>query len=437
MASESKKINFSESALRELEERTINVVKFNVAEESKYFVDIIWPKIEANGWLKLPDPSVVTRIQKLKFMNSFVLLSNLPNNQIIGMFSDQIGWYFSPEVMDNLGLWDKLKGKLVLMAMEERDKFKEEIRQALLGNTQVITSKKIERNEKSYQPTIHNWLVDYTSVVGVGKINPVAVNNYFVTNKNCQNLTNYERGIVRELVNFYERLKRSSFEPEGLEEDAVIIDENNEIVIFSDGRFEKLNPKIEELSKQLEDESAPQSPAEKKTVASSAGVASEQGKEILAAYQGDEKQKRNLARAEKKITKKFKDDISKLRAEFFKSVQAKDVSKTIVILRVLAQKQDLEKFLKEDERLFKFLSVTWEKQYGHELAAEFQKNPGQLKFVRLFLQYVLQQRLAIPRSDAARIGMQIGNIMSGFGKQEYKKMAYFEVSSKTFNWFED
>ena len=125
-----------------------------------------------------------------------------------------------------------------------------------------------------------------------------------------------------------------------------------------------------------------------------------------------------------------------MRAEFFKTVQKKDVNRTIALLRILAQINDLENFLGEDQKLNQFLGAIWEKQYGEDFSAQFRKNPVQLKFVRQFLRYVLESRLGLESSDAARIGLQIGNIFVGLGKKSYNKMAYFDVGKKEFIWFD-
>ena len=158
--------------------------------------------------------------------------------------------------------------------------------------------------------------------------------------------------------------------------------------------------------------------------------------EILLAYRGDSRQHSVILKEEKKISDKFGSDIASLRAEFYRAVQAKNLNRTIALLRLLTQEDELTKFLVEDKKLNTFLAATWQKQYGPELAEEFKKNPTDISFVRLFLQYILQQRLGLPSGDAARFGLQIGNIFVSLGKKEYNKMAYFDVKSKSFKWFE-
>ena len=137
-----------------------------------------------------------------------------------------------------------------------------------------------------------------------------------------------------------------------------------------------------------------------------------------------------------KLSKRFNNDAAKLREEFFKTVQNKNTNQTIAILRILAQNKELENFLKDDAKLNKFLSAVWEKQFGKDFVSQFQKQPDQIKFVKQFLRYVLEERLGMTASDAARVGLQIGNIFVSSGKKGYNKMAYFDVASKGFKWLE-
>src|SRR3989338_1467476 len=196
---------------------------------------------------------------------------------------------------------------------------------------------------------------------------------------------------------------------------------------------------------QLESVSQPghKIPAEKVTVLdrglASASVEDESSKEqqeIFQAYQGNEKQAKEISREQAKLAKKISGKVDQLPAIFYQAVQTKNVAVTIAVLLLMAETDTLGNFLQTDEKLKQFLSLTWEKQYGKATAEAFKRNPNQPKFVRLFLQYVLQQRLGLDSSEAARLGLHIGNIFVKSGKKEYNRLAYFDVKSKQFRWFE-
>ena len=273
--------------------------------------------------------------------------------------------------------------------------------QERLGKRSLI----IEGEKEIFSPLVKNWLKDYDLFTTLeARRRGVGLLEYMSTNRNVRQLLELEKASLRKILQLYDYLR--------------IIDLGKKIV--------KPTGHSLEVDEDLKFKTRPSEPHE---------TTYEQS--ILLAYQGDSKQIAAITNEENKISKKFGADIAKLRDEFYRMVQTKNLNATIAILRLLAQKDDLLKFIQEDEKLKKFLTQTWAKQYGQELVAEFAANPAQPKFVRLFLQYILQQRLGMSSSDAARIGMQIGNILVGLGQKEYNKMAYFEVASKSFKWFVD
>ncbi len=265
----------------------------------------------------------------------------------------------------------------------------------------------IKEEKKSVEPTVTNWLRSYNKFFSSGqKRSPLEEGEYLLKDRNVNLLSREDRKILIKLIQLYDFLR---FPDQ-----------------FAEGPIGSKKLKIKTLKL----------PRETKSDAPVLGeVGSSIEKEILAAYQGDLRQQKAIIKEQEKLQNKFKNDSAKLRAEFFTAVQNKNANRTIAILRILAQQKDLENFLREDAKLGKFLVAIWAKRYGQEFAAEFSKNPAQPKFVRLFLQYVLEERLSLATSDAARIGLQIGNIFVSLGKKGYNKMAYFDVGKKEFVWF--
>ncbi|MBI3291143.1 hypothetical protein HYZ76_02560, partial [Candidatus Falkowbacteria bacterium] len=356
------------------------------------------------------------------------------------LFDNYLQLYFI-EMTYNHNIWDLFRGKLLsIFDVEERNEFKKDLNKALLNNKNNITSQKIERNNKNYSPTIANWLIDYTNSVGVGEIDVVKMNEYFAASKNFQSLSGQDKAKVRDLVTLYERLKKSSVDPEGLEE-GVMIAENGKFKVFREGRFEDIDAKIAQLLKSAGMFLTPKinksiKERQNKTSGIEQVEISSVEQEVLEAYRGDSRQQKTIAKEEEKLLGKFGEDVNALRAEFFKAVQDKNINRTIACLRILALKNELENFLKDDAKLNKFLMAVWEKQYGKSFVEQFKKRPAQVKFIKHFLRYILEDRLEMNTSDAARIGLQIGNIFVKAGKKSYNKIAYFDVRSKEFRWLE-
>lgn len=428
-------LNITPTILKEFEKQAFDVVKFNKIEEAKYFVDKIWPDVESSN-LESTSKVAYARMQKLLKMNQILLLHTLPDDEFVSFFEDGIEVYFT-DMIDDFDLWQVIKGKLVTVYnLDDRDILKERVRKAMLNNKNQISKEKISRNGREYNPTVRQWLLDYTSVVGLGLVDMVKVNEYFSANKNFQGLSEEEKGSVRSMITLYEFLKRSSYTPEGLEETAVMSDDDKTYVM-SDGRIEDLDPRIKEMLKKLsQDDLSVGTGEEFEAPQGAAKVPTTEEQAIVEAYKGNPKIVKAISKEEQKIVSKFGSNNSRLRAEFFLAVQKKDVIRVIALLRVMAQKKDLESFISEDKKLNRFLTQIWEKQYGDEFVKEFNKDPASPKFVKIFLRYVLEQRLGLNSNDAARIGLQIANIFVSQGKKSYNKMAYFDVKSKTFNWIE-
>src|SRR3989338_9393324 len=417
---------FTPSLLQEFEQHTKDVVRFNMVDEAKFFVEHIWPEILADQNLSKQSNEINDRLKKLYLVNNILLISSLQDKKIFELCEEGIGIYFT-EMIDDIDILTLIRGKLVnIYDIDERDIFKEKIRKALLRNNEVIITTPIAKEDRTVKPSIAEWLINYTGFVGVGKVDSVKMNEYFVSNKNFQRLSEQEKNIIRKLIILYEQLKRSSLDPEGLEE-RVTLYEDGRLAVFRDGRFEDIDPKI--MSRVMEIEKKESQPTELPSTPSYES-------DLLAAYQGDPKQQQAITKEEENLKAKFGADLIKLRQEFISAMQKKNVNLAIAGLRLLAQNNDLDNFLATDDKLNKFLAATWEKQFGQDYAAQFSKNPKDLKFVRQFLRYVLEERLRLNETEAARIGLQIGNIFVSQGKKGYNKMAYFDVPSKSFKWFE-
>ena len=257
-------------------------------------------------------------------------------------------------------------------------------------------------------PAIKHWLRDYDQSSDIRQRSKrLSLIEYINTNNNVRQLSAEQKETLRRVLQVYD--------------------------------FIRFLNQLESVS-----ETGHKIPAEKVTVLdrglASASVEDESSKEqqeIFQAYQGNEKQAKEISREQAKLAKKISGKVDQLPAIFYQAVQTKNVAVTIAVLLLMAETDTLGSFLKTDEKLRQFLSLTWEKQYGKATAEAFNRNPNQPKFVRLFLQYVLQQRLGLDGSEAARLGLHVGSAFVRTGKKGYNTLAYFDVKSKQFRWFED
>ena len=286
---------------------------------------------------------------------------------------------------------------------------------ALKQNDELIGGKpiKIEGEIEPQKPAIKNWLRDYDQISRLEQRRErLSLLEYTNTNQNIRILSATEKEILRQVFGLYDLVRFMVQSPTVIETGHTLPTE--------------LTSPVEEISETI--------PAPVTEVANMDFVLQQ---EVLAAYRGDTEQQQAVVKELKKLESKSKGDMAWLHQEFFTAVQKQNMVRTVALLRLLAEKGDLENFMVTDEKLGKFLAATWEKQYGAATAQEFQANPAQPKFLSLFLQYILQQRLGMSENDAARVGLQIGNIFVNAGKKGYNKIAYFDVTTKVFQWFEE
>ena len=165
----------------------------------------------------------------------WVGLPIMVEDKVIHMFR----YYFTAIFkISNYDIWQKLRTVLLSIIMfEDRDKFKQQLINALMANQQSITKNKIVLDNQEKSPTVSNWIKDYNKTLGTGVVNKLARTQYLIDGKNIRKLTEQEKNQIKALFNLYEKLKLSSLTLEGLEED-IPVDENDMKGIIRAGIFE-------------------------------------------------------------------------------------------------------------------------------------------------------------------------------------------------------
>ncbi|NUM25555.1 MAG: hypothetical protein HUU49_02915 [Candidatus Buchananbacteria bacterium] len=424
---------------------------FDLEILQSYKLSKIIDELQAKNYEKI-SPRNIDRLNLANVRLKFTSLPRWSDNVVTSLFEKDIAKVLAD---DDIGLFDRLNAFLIQLPITDRDKFKQRLLNHLRDNTELISNQKIVVDGEEKSATVANIITDYFKNKGV-RATDLDFAEYTMKNKNYLKMSEADRLKVKNLLKLLFRLTTSSMTPEGVENDLVFIDadgqikaiENGTIINLTNtntGRKSPLPEKIKTISENdfiLPSESAGPAIDTNPTdvnpvvVENSTVQTTQVQEEIVAAYRGDVKMASAIDKEMEKISKKIGDNNQQLRSEFMVAVQNKNIIRTVALLRILAQADDLEKFVVEDEKLNKFLLVTWEKQYGADFALEFKTTPAQPKFIRTFLRYILEQRLNMPANEAARVGQKIGNIFVSLGKKSYNKMAYFDVNSKTFNWFE-
>lgn len=391
--------------------------------------DELWQalrRLTAGPQAKTINAAVIDQINRLMVDLGWLALPFLSDSAVEDLFRANLLRAFSLEV-DVLG---KIKTLFSLSygdlnALEQQRRL---LLGALKANETLIGDRPIKISDAGQEltPAIKNWLKDYdqssNSAQRSRRLNLV---EYINTNNNVRQLSVEQKETLRWVLGVYDFIRFL-----------------NQRKGMSETGHEVPAERVAVLTHEEPVSAAVQEPV------------SEGEEEILQAYQGDSKQQQAIVHEQAKLAKKIGGSpryarhapraeraggagkIDQLPAIFYRAVQTKNVAATVAALLLMAETDTLVNFLQADEKLRQFLSLTWEKQYGKAVADEFGRNPNQPKFVRLFLQYVLQQRLGLDSSEAARLGLHVGSTFVRAGKKEYNTLAYFDVTSKTFKWFD-
>jgi hypothetical protein len=161
----------------------------------------------------------------------FIALPLLAESEVISLLKNNFCRQFEIELYNIL---EKIYSKQInIDVYEDRDKFKEEVRQAILENKEIIIS-------KTKAKTISDWLKDYNVKLGTGPVPNFKKIQYFTELDRIKELSETEKNRLKVLFDFYERLKASSLSPEGFEED-VPIEIDGGLYLFKQGVLEPLD----------------------------------------------------------------------------------------------------------------------------------------------------------------------------------------------------
>jgi hypothetical protein len=214
------------------------IVKFNQEKRANRGVKIISDFIVEQGYAK-SNPELFAAYNKLIAKLRWVALLFCNEDQIAELFKKNLSEMLEIEDYD---LWNKFAAVLVgkIIVYEKRDEYKERIKSILNKNQELITA---DHLANGLAPTTENWIKDYTTIVGLGQVESIKMQNYFLNSESFKKLKPNEKEGMKKFFQFYERLKLSSLTVAGLEETMELpIDENGAIGYIRDGKIEKDTP---------------------------------------------------------------------------------------------------------------------------------------------------------------------------------------------------
>ncbi len=103
------------------------------------------------------------------------------------------------------------------------------------------------------------------------------------------------------------------------------------------------------------------------------------------------------------------------------------------LLRVAASEQKLDALLL-DKRFQSSLVDYFRKENRAQDVGGLKVNPTAPQYFVALLRFIFEERLGLSENEAARIGMQIVNILKKTGNKKYNNTVYFDEAKKEFGW---
>lgn len=209
----------------------INTLPKKVDELIFYLDDISGKKLFRE--IKQNDFQSVNRDQEKKaaFMAlQFLIIPFLSISEVGELFKNNL---FIGLSIDDMDLSERVKKNLVMFDVEDRDKKKEELKKYLLNNREQITDD--VNTGKVSLSTVSDWIKDYTTVAGEGKITSLNEANYYQKTY-FKNLEADDKKMLKKLFALYRYLATSSLEPEGFEDDLLLRTEDGKMVTTEKGK---------------------------------------------------------------------------------------------------------------------------------------------------------------------------------------------------------
>ena len=211
---------FDSSILETTKKEVADILDYNKVKEAHFLAKKINVSFKKHPNLKEKDSSLWGKWQNLLVKLQWISFPFLSFENVIKIFKNNLVDAFN---LERYPLEKNLKVKLLTIPLlEERDIYKKTLREAIIKNNQVITTGNILIDKEKVKPTISNWIREYNRVLGSTKVDKLKQIEFLTKNQNIVKLSPEEKEKIKRLFDLYEKLKKSSLEPEGLEEGGLI-----------------------------------------------------------------------------------------------------------------------------------------------------------------------------------------------------------------------
>lgn len=381
------------------------------------------------------DPQVTAWYLAFLAQLQFIALPALPDGEVEEFFKTRVTvGLFNPEIE----LWNKVKGKLLrIPVFEQRDPLRARLRSALEANAEMLTDATIRSVDKTLPGTVGNWLADYRKTVGAAYVSTLVRTAYLTNSANTKNLSAKDQEKLKRLIELYEKLKLSSMEDEGMEEQYVF-EREGKLFVLREGRLEEAKDEMaESLRERLRQKGLfgdPRVPIVERWLE----------------FRGAQQRKMATARAgPEAIFKEIEQECARLRERKLSSKQLLDLlynaafpspaartnrTGALSSLMILAERGELD-LLTSKESKVRAPFEEWLHAQGKTAMSEgLQITPQTPAYLTNVLRMLLEDKLKMSEDGAASAGSRLGALMKAKGKPQYFDMAYFDAEKEIFVW---
>ncbi|PJE76284.1 hypothetical protein COV04_00170 [Candidatus Uhrbacteria bacterium CG10_big_fil_rev_8_21_14_0_10_48_11] len=464
------------SLLRKMQGHFVSdVLKFNAVEEAQWLIKNIKPALEEKGINNLLPLALIDGYKELVTRASWLALSSLSEEEIIRLFATYFS--FALDMSANLDVWEQLRAILIIRyPHDERDAFKAKLRYALEENQETITSNKLIIQEKEVLPTVANWLRDYVRHVDAQPAESIKQIEYLSSSINTKKISAQEKEKLHFLLHLYERLKRSTFSVDGLEEPLSTNIDGKEVTV-KDGQVQQVDPRVERLINQFkkiglitpEDEQPPSGPNDendewvdlRKAPLGSEVAGQEENKidtehvhartsTVLKQSTLHQKERSALAAEEKATSSLFESaevrkEIRRIRNNQINTKQLYDTLLTAfnvsrqapvaAVLYALAEQGKLESFIFADQRFKNLLAARYRKLEKATMLRQLQEGLNYPEHLRNFLRMLLEDHMHMQISEAAHLAAEL-TALARKKDSATPYLAYFDEATQSYQWMD-
>lgn len=218
-----------------------NIIIFDEESEAKDLIKTIEILIKERNYQN-SNKELYVYYQEIIVKLRWVAFAISGDEEIINLFKNnfQTALDFS---LEDYSLKEKMTKLLLGFDYQERDEIKAKVVQILSRNQALLTQDNLLNGQR---PTVENWIKQYVSYIGNNQIDSLKFNQFFISSKDYINIDQNEKYKVKRFFEFFEKIKKSSFTIEGIE-DTVPIDTPDFNGFLIDGKLVKNDPGKEKL----------------------------------------------------------------------------------------------------------------------------------------------------------------------------------------------